>query len=112
MKPMRLEKTMKTLRGYLSWLLLNAKLAFVFLAVPTLAQSFQSMKLDTLSLPPAAQAKISSRIGEDEQAYQFVAQKRGFRAENGNQQLSAGFTSEGVVFQQGSTQWHVSLQGY
>lgn len=64
------------------------------------------------ALPPAAQAQISSAIGEDAPAYHVVTGPRGLSMSDRGRTVSAEFTPAGVSFLHGTHRWSMSLRGY
>ena len=64
------------------------------------------------TLPAAAQALISSAIGKDQDVYHAVREAAGVRLDNPDHAVSASFTSAGVRFRLGTSQWGLKLRGH
>ena len=64
------------------------------------------------TLPAAAQAHISAAIGKDQDVYHAVREAAGVRLDNPDHAVSASFTSAGVRFRLGTSQWGLKLRGH
>ncbi|MGA8150430.1 MAG: hypothetical protein WB952_05730 [Terriglobales bacterium] len=64
------------------------------------------------SLPAAAQAQISARLGRDMPNYFVKAAGSGLEAINPSQKLTTRFTSDGVEVRNGDAWWGLALRGY
>jgi hypothetical protein len=64
------------------------------------------------TLDPAAAAKISATLGEEQKAFHFVAEGAGFRTTNSSHALGAEFTPKGADFHVGEHHWSMSMRGY
>jgi hypothetical protein len=64
------------------------------------------------ALPPAAQARISAALGEDEARYHVRARPGGYHMNNPHHGVTAEFTATHVSFRHGAHQWRISLRSY
>jgi hypothetical protein len=63
-------------------------------------------------LPVLARGPISATLGRDIPSYRMHTQKRGFRAENARNGLTADFALRGIEVKSSTTNWTMALRGY
>jgi hypothetical protein len=86
--------------------------AFVLTLVISASASQSRTAGHAVSLPIAAQSRISATLGSEIPDYQARARESGFRIKNARQRLTADFAAQGVEIQAGAEHVRVQLLGY